>query len=209
MQPLYYKNALIAGILTFTSAIIILSVSAIMGKDAFFLWLNTDLGKNVDAFFAFWTHLGEEITWVIVGILFIIYRRQQLPLYFSALIFSTLFAQLIKNTIMHNEPRPVKAIADISLIHTVDGVKILLINSFPSGHTTEAFTVFLLACLVIKKPWIIIAGFIYALLVAYSRIYLAQHFPRDTGAGMIVAIVSIALALWVQLLFNNRKGIKA
>ncbi len=151
--------------------------------------------------------MEEEVTWVVVGLLFIIYRREQLPLYLSTLIFSTLFAQLIKNTIMHNEPRPVKAIADISLIHTVDGVKILTINSFPSGHTTEAFAVFLLACLVIKKPWIIVAGFIYALLVAYSRIYLPQHFPRDAGAGMIVALVSVGLALWIQLLFNNRKRI--
>lgn len=207
MQPLYYKNALIAGILTFVSAITILTISTVMGKDDLFLLLNADLGKTADAFFAFCTHLGEEITWVVVGILFIIYRRQQLPLYFSALIFSTLFAQLIKNTVMHNEPRPVKAIADISLIHIVDGVTPLTINSFPSGHTTEAFAVFLLACLVIKKRWIIVAGFAYALLVAYSRIYLAQHFPRDAGAGMIVAMVSVALAVWIQRLFNTRKKI--
>jgi membrane-associated phospholipid phosphatase len=46
---------------------------------------------------------------------------------------------------------------------------------------------------------------IVALLVGYSRIYLGQHFPLDIGAGIIVAICSVSLAVLVQGWFDKRR----
>jgi membrane-associated phospholipid phosphatase len=210
MQQLNYSNYKIARALTFISAVTILIISYIMGKNNFFLLLNTDLGKAADVFFAFMTHWGEEFAWIGVFILFVIFRRKQLPLYLSTLAISTLIVQLIKNTIMHNEPRPTLAIADPThtLIHTVEGIKLNMVNSFPSGHTTSAFSIYLMACLLIPKRWIIPIGFIYAVLVAYSRIYLAQHFPRDIGGGMAIALITIHLSLLIQNKFDARKKLK-
>jgi membrane-associated phospholipid phosphatase len=51
---------------------------------------------------------------------------------------------------------------------------------------------------VIRKRWIVFVGFIYAISVAYSRIYLAQHFPVDLAAGMLVGIISVSIAILVQ-----------
>lgn len=210
MQQLYFKNFIPAAILTFFTAVIILTASCIIGKDNFFLLLNTDLGATADKFFAFWTHMGEEYAWIVLFILFLIFRRKQLPLFFGAVAISTLIAQLIKNTVMHNEPRPTLEIADPThtLIHTVQGVHLSTINSFPSGHTTSAFSIYLVLCLLIPKKWIIPVGFIYALLVAYSRIYLAQHFPRDLGAGMIVAIISVYLSILIQKRVDKKTNLK-
>jgi membrane-associated phospholipid phosphatase len=80
----------------------------------------------------------------------------------------------------------------------VQGIKLHSYSSFPSGHTATAFTFYLLFCLVIAERWWIIAGLVYAILVAYSRVYLAQHFPLDTAAGMILATISVSLALIIQ-----------
>jgi membrane-associated phospholipid phosphatase len=49
-------------------------------------------------------------------------------------------------------------------------------------------------------------GFLMALLTGYSRIYLAQHFPLDVGAGMITAVISVYLSLRIQQLFNKKQN---
>jgi len=41
--------------------------------------------------------------------------------------------------------------------------------------------------------------------VGYSRIYLAQHFPLDVGAGMFVAIVTILLAILIQRKWEKKE----
>src|SRR5205814_9807665 len=134
-----------------------------------------------------WTNMGDGIVWVIVAILFYIYRRKQFPFLIAAVLISTLIAQGIKN--LAPEPRPSVAITDSSLIHTVEGIELHTSYSFPSGHTTTAFTIFLIACLLIKNKWVVPVGFMSALLVGYSRVYLAQHFPLDLGGGMIAAVI--------------------
>ncbi len=195
-----FKNG---AILTTVTGVALLLLSACLGKNECFLLLNTDLGKAADQFFRFWTNLGDGAVWVIVGLLFLAYRRKLLPLCFSAVIISTLIVQVTKNLIFPLVPRPTKAISELALIHTVPGVELHTMNSFPSGHTTTAFAVFLLACLVIPKRWVVLAGFIYALLVGYSRIYLAQHFPLDVGAGMLAAVISVLLSITIQKRFST------
>ncbi|MBS1563115.1 MAG: phosphatase PAP2 family protein, partial [Bacteroidetes bacterium] len=63
-------------------------------------------------------------------------------------------------------------------------------NSFPSGHTTSAFALAtILALHATKKGW----GVFFLLLavgVAYSRIYLGQHFLPDVTMGAILGTVS-------------------
>jgi membrane-associated phospholipid phosphatase len=78
-------------------------------------------------------------------------------------------------------------------------------NSFPSGHTATAFCFYLLFCLLIFKKYWVYIGCIIAMLVGYSRIYLAQHFPLDVAAGILVAVVSTFLSVVIQRKWNNRK----
>ena len=176
-----------------------------MGKNQFFLLLNGNGGLLADFFFTYCTYLGDGIIWVAVVVLFVFFRKKLLLLVFSAIIFSTLFVQVSKNFIFANEARPTNAIKEINLIHTVKGVELHTNNSFPSGHTTTVFCIYILGCLVIGGNTILIIGFLLALLTGYSRIYLAQHFPLDVGAGMISAVVSIYLSVWIQQLYNNKQ----
>lgn len=168
------------------------------GKENAFLWLNTDLGNFADQFFRYWTYAGDGMVWVPVTILILIARRKYWILAFSSIIISTLIAQLSKNIFFKGLPRPSLAITDHSIIHTVPGVELHTMNSFPSGHTTTAFTLFFLACFFINKKWMLYTGLVYALLAAYSRVYLAQHFPIDLSGGILAASITIFLSVYLQ-----------
>jgi membrane-associated phospholipid phosphatase len=86
-------------------------------------------------------------------------------------------------------------------------------HSFPSGHTTTAFTMALImAHMINKKSWSVILPAL-ALLAGYSRVYLAQHFPTDVLAGMCIGIVSAILSLIIFRSFikylNKKATIKS
>jgi len=204
-SPYSYKNFIIGTIISTAAGLYLIVTSLIIGRIDFFLLLNTDLGTDSDYFFRFLTYVGDGIILVPVAILFLKYQRSELPLLFSAIFFSTLITQLVKIFVFPEMLRPTAVITDGRLIHTVRGVELLSAYSFPSGHTTTVFCAFLLACLFIKNTWVIPIGFLFALLVGYSRIYLAQHFPLDVGAGMITAVISILLSLLVQKKWEDRR----
>jgi len=59
-------------------------------------------------------------------------------------------------------------------------------SSFPSGHALEAFAIAVAFSLLIPKRKYVIPVFIWAFLVAYSRIALGVHYPSDVLSGMII-----------------------
>ena len=185
--------------------LILILASFIIKKEELFLMLNLDLGKQADTFFKYFTNVGDGLFWLLWALLIIIKKgKKYLPLLFAAIIFSTLLIQISKQVIYPDEPRPLQAIADQSQVHYVTGVTVHSINSFPSGHTATAFCFLLLLVLFSQTNALLLLGFVAALLVAYSRIYLGQHFPLDVGAGMLVAVSTMILSVMVQRRFENK-----
>lgn len=192
--------------LSIATGVILILFSMLGGKEDLFLLLNHNLGSTADFFFQHFTHAGDIIFWVPVGLYFIFFKRKFLPLIFSAIVLSTVLVHTGKKIIYPNEARPTATIESTSQspIHTVEGVVVHSINSFPSGHTTTAFSLFLLGCLLLPFTYFWLIGFTAALLASYSRVYLAQHFPLDVGAGMICAVITVYLSLQIQTLFNKK-----
>ena len=65
-------------------------------------------------------------------------------------------------------------------------------NSFPSGHSADAFVsgVFLYYLLKYSKyPGCRFLPLIYAFLIALSRVFISSHYPSDVAAGMAIGIV--------------------
>lgn len=192
------KNLQTAILITLLLSALLFGFSLWYGKENAFLLLNTDLGLFADQFFRYATLLGDGIIWVPVTLLILIFRRKYWLLAFASIIISTLIAQLSKNVFFKGMPRPSLAITDSSLFHSVAGVELHTMNSFPSGHTTTAFTVLLIACFFINRKQVVFIGLFLALLAAYSRVYLAQHFPIDLAAGMLSATITIVFSLALQ-----------
>lgn len=69
--------------------------------------------------------------------------------------------------------------------------------SFPSGHTSSAFTFALAITLVLKKKGAAIASFIFAFLMGISRIYVAVHYPTDVIVGAFVGLVYAVIGYFV------------
>ncbi|MDX1919716.1 MAG: phosphatase PAP2 family protein [Candidatus Caenarcaniphilales bacterium] len=70
-------------------------------------------------------------------------------------------------------------------------------ESFPSGHTLTAFTIATVFCLFnLKNRLLCIFGFLFSLLIGYTRIYLGVHFPTDILGG--IAFGTLIGAIWYQ-----------
>jgi membrane-associated phospholipid phosphatase len=93
-------------------------------------------------------------------------------------------------------------------VHTIAGVEVHSTSSFPSGHTSIAFTYALLMAFLLKRKFWTIFFPMVAFFVGYSRVYLAQHFVTDVLAGIVVGITSSFLALVMYQRFKDGKTLK-
>ena len=104
--------------------------------------------------------------------LFVRYRFAVLML--MAYGYTSIFAQVLKR--IFNTPRPVKFFEGIETIRVIEGYPIHQWKSFPSGHSVSSFALATVLVYLLpnkKAAWIILP---LALLAAFSRVYLAQHF---------------------------------
>lgn len=69
--------------------------------------------------------------------------------------------------------------------------------SFPSGHTSGAF-LFALFLSILFPPWTV-AFFLWASMVACSRVLLGLHFPSDILFGLIVGLVCTGISIWIYI----------
>jgi membrane-associated phospholipid phosphatase len=71
----------------------------------------------------------------------------------------------------------------------VRDLELLGFNSFPSGHALSAFALFFCLLFVSRSHFLKILFFILALLAAYSRVYLSQHWLIDIYVGSIIGFL--------------------
>jgi membrane-associated phospholipid phosphatase len=180
--------------ISFLLAFILIGTSLIWGRETVFLLFNQDLGSFADHFFVICSNMAEGWIWIPYLMIVFGYFKKDWQFVFLSFVFSTLLTQIPKQFFFEKITRPFASNLPKSLIHTVTGVEMHTLNSFPSGHTATAFTLFLLTVYLFENKWALILGLIYALLCGYSRVYLGQHFPLDLGGGILAAILSIEIS---------------
>lgn len=185
----------------------------VLGKNESFQLINSNHNPVTDQFFKYFTHYGDGLMWVPLGIYCFFYRRKYLIAVVAGVLISTIISQLLKRVVYPDELRPIGYLSEIFPVHIVDGVTMRRAHSFPSGHATTAFTMALVMSYMINnKAWSVILPS-FAFLAGYSRVYLGQHFATDIFAGMGIGIVSAILSLLLYRKFirdiNKKTAAKA
>jgi hypothetical protein len=188
--------------------IVLLSASSLLlytSSESVSLYVNSIHSPFFDVFFKYITHFGEG--WFAVpACLYLLYKNKKWGIAACIIsIASSLITQFNKHFVFENAHRPALVLKDFKL-NFVDGVEVLNYHSFPSGHTTFAFAIFTCFAFIFHKP---IQQFFFlfcAILVAFSRIYLLQHFLRDTVVGSIIGFVCAFVLFY--LLISKKEDVK-
>jgi membrane-associated phospholipid phosphatase len=201
----YFRTAVAVTLGLFILVIIFL---LIFGKRNSFLIINGSYNEPLDYFFQYVTLLGDGLIYIPIVIYSLFFNRSFLVPLIASIIICTFITHFLKRVVFPNELRPVSLEIERIIIHKIDGVPMHRLHSFPSGHTSTAFTMALLLSSVMKKKfWAFILP-VVACLVGYSRVYLAQHFIADVCAGMAIGIVSAYLSLLIYDWYRERKALK-
>lgn len=78
--------------------------------------------------------------------------------------------------------------------------------SMPSGHTSICFATATALSLEYPKWYVIVPSYLYAAAVAYSRLYLGEHYPSDVIVGAFVGAGSAYLSHLGMKYLQHRKG---
>jgi membrane-associated phospholipid phosphatase len=100
---------------------------------------------------------------------------------------------LLKNTFRRERP-----------FNTYSGIEKLTSGgsySFPSGHTSSAFSLATSVSLCYPKWYVITPSFLYAGLVGYSRMHLGVHYPSDVLMGALLGAGSAYLSHYLTYKF--------
>ncbi len=143
-------------------------------------------------FDGFWIFITNPFSWI--PLLFLIYFagykvfgfKKATILFILTLVCSSFalgIVNLIKNWVQRLRP-----LNDISINESIRTIISASDFSFVSGHSTVSFTIAFLTYWLLKQHYkMALLVFIFPLLFAYSRIYLALHYPLDIFCGMLLA----------------------
>lgn len=154
-----------------------------------------------DQFFRYATWLGDGIIVAVVAvILLFVSFRYTIAFLIGSLITSGI-VHLFKKVLLTDVYRPSKyfELFEETKLHLIEGVNLHSLQSFPSGHSATAFSVFFFFALILHRPGLKVLMFILALTVAYSRVYISQHFLLDITVGSFIAVtVVFFIFIWVE-----------
>ena len=151
----------------------------------------------LDLFFSWCTHLGDGLVPTAIALFLLFFKdlRSFLMMAVGCTV-SALLAQFLKQVVFPDHDRPFMFKALLGDMHWVPGLELHHHFSFPSGHTTAAFSMcFALTVLLGTRAWGMALAMI-AMTLAYSRVYLSQHFSEDILVGAALGTLTSLLVYW-------------
>ena len=171
----------------------------------FFLFLNGfhntyfDYLMTVFTSEAFWVPFYVIAGFVMAGK----YGKKAILIFVSLgvlILFTDQFAGLFKHSIQRLRPSHDPVLSQLTHIFYNKGG----LYSFYSAHSSNAFGFATFTILLFRNKaytWFILP---WALLVAYTRIYLGLHYPGDIICGAISGVI-IAIGVYRLMIFSERK----
>ena len=163
-----------------------------LGKEGAHEFLNSYHTPYLDIAFKYVTHAGHGfVPIILIHILLLVRYSWALGLGVSSLVMGVV-VQTLKRSVFAGDHRPAMFFQGGGLPH-IEGVDLMLHHSFPSGHSATAVCVFLMLAFFVKQKWATYVFMVLALLVAFSRVYISQHFIQDTIVGGWIGFITAYL----------------
>jgi len=207
LKALFHRNRFF-----FWPALIILAAWLLVvlwfDKAGIHLAINAFHYPQLDIFFKYLTYFGDG--WMVlclsIVLLFVKYRYTAIFLVSNMLI--TLVVQISKKLIFVDYPRPRAFFDSLHELYFVPGVEVHSLHSFPSGHAATAFGIFLMLTMITRMHSLHILWILLAVLTAFSRVYLSQHFLADILAGALIGTIITFLTFYYFNIFvpNRLEG---
>lgn len=183
-------------LLPLLSALLILAIGLSGSNRELFLAINHAGAALPAALWALLTTFGDSLAIFSFGLLMLGRRPQLLwSLFLSALIAAVAVHSLKELSDAYGLYRPANyySAEEIRIIGDV-----LIRVTFPSGHTTAAFTLVALLWLQTRIHLGLKLGLLgLALLVGLSRMAVGAHWPQDVLGGMLIAWLSAVAGTWL------------
>lgn len=167
---------------------------------------NIHVGRNqtLDNSFILLTETDRPISLLIPTTVFVVgflqkdsLTKQKAIMMTGSLVFTTVFTLALKNTI--NRTRPFDRHSEIQNILKEEDLS----SSFPSGHTSIAFSTAISFSIAYPKWYVTIPSFLWASSVGYSRMHLGVHYPSDVLMGAFIGSGSAWLSHFLTKKIQN------
>jgi len=198
------NNQHLTRILVFLLAWVVFGAALLIysNKGDYVLWANLHQTPPFNLIFYLITQLGNGWTIAVLTIVLLFIKLEYFYKIAIVLLFTDIFVLLGKFVLFTEFLRPVMFFQDQGInINPVPYTSLNHFYSFPSGHTAAAFAFFISLSILFSQRWLFAVCLIIATLVAYSRIYLGQHFLIDVYAG---AIIGATTSLSILGLFDRK-----
>ena len=179
----------------------VIGAALVLLKDKLELHLSINKIGNtsLDFIASYTTHIGDGLFLLFTSIVFLFIRLKTALILFLSFILSSGIVQILKHTIFVDMKRPYFYFENDSSFRVMEDFTYFTENSFPSGHATSCFVLFTILAFHFQRKYMLQFFFVSAaVFVAFTRVYLSQHFMQDIIAGSIIGVL-ISQTLWIYI----------
>lgn len=176
------------------------------GKVDVHIYLNQFVGNKLfDSFFYYITYLGDGLVMPFILLAIMFYNLRTGIYATMAFLIATIITTVLKYQFFDDVMRPYHIFQWYVKvpIRYVSADDLHTHNSFPSGHATQVFAILMSLVFTSTKESYKFLFFVIALLSAFSRVYLSQHWLVDITAGSLIGTCCSILLFYPVIGKNN------
>jgi membrane-associated phospholipid phosphatase len=175
-------------------------------KNAIHLYMNNYVGdKYLNLFFYYINYIGDGMFAPLILLLVLVFNARLGICATASFAGASIVSSILKYGPFDDENRPffIFSYIDKHTLNQVEGVDVHIHNSFPSGHSTQAFAILMCLAYATQKQALKFIYFFLALFTALSRVYLSQHWLIDITAGSMIGVFFSLLFYYLFITRNK------